>query len=71
MWLNKGDFKDFMSKEIDEQNNTTKKCINEYLDKSRDEINIYNIPIDPLKIKNKTDSLWNRLSFMFNGKILD
>ena len=47
----KGDFKDFMSKEIDEQNNTTKKCINEYLDKSRDEINIYNIPIDPLKIK--------------------
>ena len=34
----KGDFKDFMSKEIDEQNNTTKKCINEYLDKSRDEI---------------------------------
>ena len=44
----KGDFKDFMSKEIDEQNNTTKKCINEYLDKSRDEINIYNIPIDPL-----------------------
>ena len=47
----KGDFKDFMSKEIDEQSNTTKKCINEYLDKSRDEINIYNIPIDPLKIK--------------------
>ncbi len=46
----KGDFKDFMSKEIDEQNHTTKKCINEYLDKSRDEINIYNIPIDPKQI---------------------
>ena len=29
----KGDFKDFMSKEIDEQNVTTKKCLNEYLDK--------------------------------------
>ena len=46
----KGDFKDFMSKEIDEQSMTTKKCINEYIDKSRNEINIYNIPIDPLKI---------------------
>ncbi len=46
----KGDYKDFMSKEIDEQSITTKKCINEYLDKSRDEINIYNLPIDPKKI---------------------
>ena len=46
----KGDFKDFMSKEIDEQNITTKKCLNEYLDKSRKEINIYNIPIEPSKI---------------------
>ena len=48
--VDKGDFKDFMSKEIDEQNLTTKKCLNEYLDKSRNEINIYNIPIDPSKI---------------------
>ena len=48
--VDKGDFKDFMSKEIDEQNLTTKKCLNEYLDKSRNEINIYNIPIDPTKI---------------------
>ena len=39
-----------MSKEIDEQSFTTKKCINEYLDKSRNEINIYNLPIDPKKI---------------------
>ena len=46
----KGDYKDFMSKEIDEQSFTTKKCINEYLDKSRNEINIYNLPIDPIKI---------------------
>ena len=46
----KGDFKDFMSKEIDEQNETTKKCINEYVDKSRDEINIYNIPIESKQI---------------------
>jgi glucosamine--fructose-6-phosphate aminotransferase (isomerizing) len=46
----KGDFKDFMSKEIDEQSLTTKKCIKEYLDKSRNEINIYNLPIDPKKI---------------------
>jgi len=46
----KGDFKDFMSKEIDEQSTTTKKCINEYLDKTRNEINIYNLPIDPKKI---------------------
>ncbi len=46
----KGDYKDFMSKEIDEQSFTTKKCINEYLDKSRNEINIYNLPIDPKKI---------------------
>ena len=46
----KGDYKDFMSKEIDEQSYTTKKCIHEYLDQSRNEINIYNIPINPLKI---------------------
>ncbi len=46
----KGDYKDFMSKEIDEQSVTTKKCIKEYLDKSRNEINIYNLPIDPKEI---------------------
>ena len=48
--VDKGDYKDFMSKEIDEQSITTKKCINEYLDKSRNEINIYNLPIEPKKI---------------------
>ncbi len=46
----KGDYKDYMSKEIDEQSVTTKKCINEYLDKSRNEINVYNLPIEPGKI---------------------
>ena len=46
----KGDYKDFMSKEIDEQSLTTKKCINEYIDKARDEINIYNFPVEAKKI---------------------
>ena len=53
----KGDFKDFMSKEIDEQSISTKKCINEYLDKSRNEINIYNLPIEPKKINKITSVL--------------
>ena len=39
-----------MSKEIDEQSLTTKKCINEYIDKARDEINIYNFPVEAKKI---------------------
>jgi glucosamine--fructose-6-phosphate aminotransferase (isomerizing) len=46
----KGNFKDFMSKEISEQPEVIKKCINEYLDKIRKEINIVNFPIDPKKI---------------------
>jgi glucosamine--fructose-6-phosphate aminotransferase (isomerizing) len=32
---NKGSFKDFMSKEISEQPEIIKKCVNEYLDKLR------------------------------------
>ena len=47
---NKGSFKDFMSKEIFEQPEVIKKCINEYVDKIRKEINIVNFPIDPKKI---------------------
>ena len=31
----KGDYKDFMSKEINEQNITAKICINEYVDQSK------------------------------------
>ena len=40
---NKGNYKDFMSKEINEQNNTVKTCINEYVDKLRNDINLYNL----------------------------
>jgi len=49
--VEKGDFKDFMSKEIDEQNITTKTCIKEYVDQLRKDINLYNFPIDPKDIK--------------------
>ncbi len=47
----KGDYKDFMSKEINEQSLTTKDCIKEYVDNLREEINLYNFPIEPNKIK--------------------
>ena len=40
----KGDYKHFMSKEIDEQPTTIKNCINEYVDKINKQINIYNFP---------------------------
>ena len=48
----KGDYKNFMSKEIFEQPITIKKCLNEYIDNLKKEINIYNFPVDP-KILNK------------------
>ncbi len=44
--IDKGDYKDFMSKEINEQNITAKTCINEYVDHLRKEINLYNFPIN-------------------------
>ncbi len=47
----KGDFKDFMSKEINEQTVTTKTCIKEYIDKLRQDINLYNFSINPKKIE--------------------
>ena len=47
----KGDYKDFMSKEINEQYITSKTCIKEYVDKIRKDINFYNFPIKPEKIK--------------------
>ncbi len=47
---NKGNYKDFMSKEIDQQPEVIKKSINEYVDKIRKEINITNFPIDPQNI---------------------
>ena len=46
----KGDYKNFMSKEIFEQSNTAKNCINEYTDSLKKDINIYNFPIKPEKI---------------------
>ncbi len=46
----KGDYKNFMSKEIFEQPQTTKNCIKEYVDSLREEINLYNFPIKPESI---------------------
>jgi len=47
----KGDYKDFMSKEINEQHITTKTCIKEYVDQLRQDINLYSFPIKPENIK--------------------
>jgi len=47
----KGDYKDFMSKEINEQNITAKSCVKEYVDHLRKDINLYNFPIDPKEIE--------------------
>ena len=46
----KGDYKNFMSKEIFEQSETIKKCLSEYTDSLKKDINIYNFPIEPKKI---------------------
>ena len=40
----KGDYKHFMAKEIEEQPTTLKNGINEYIDKTNNNINIYNFP---------------------------
>jgi len=40
----KGDYKYFMAKEIDEQPTTIKNCIKEYIDNINNDINIYNFP---------------------------
>ena len=40
----KGDFKHFMAKEIEEQPTTLKNCINEYVDSINNDINIFNFP---------------------------
>ncbi len=47
----KGDYKNFMSKEIFEQPVTMKKCISEYVDTLKKDINIFNFPIEPNQIK--------------------
>ena len=50
----KGDFKYFMAKEIEEQPTTLKNCINEYVDKINNDINIYNFPWDIKEISSVT-----------------
>ena len=47
----KGDYKNFMSKEIFEQPVTAKNCINEYVDSLREDINFYDFPLKPELIK--------------------
>ena len=44
MNYDKGDYKHFMAKEIEEQPTTIKNCINEYIDKINSSINIFNFP---------------------------
>ena len=46
----KGDYKHFMAKEIEEQPTTIKNCINEYVDKINSDINIFNFPWKPDEI---------------------
>ena len=48
--VEKGDYKNFMSKEIFEQPTTVKNCINEYIDSLKKDINLYNFPITPKEI---------------------
>ena len=50
----KGDFKHFMAKEIEEQPTTLKNCINEYVDTINNDINIYNLPWDIKDISSVT-----------------
>jgi len=50
----KGDYKHFMAKEIEEQPTTLKNGINEYVDKSNDDINIFNLPWKIKEIKSIT-----------------
>ena len=46
----KGEYKHFMFKEIVEQPNTVKNCIDEYVDSIKKNINILNFPIEPKNI---------------------
>ena len=50
----KGDFKHFMAKEIEEQPVTLNTCIKEYVDNTNNDINIYNFPWKIDKIKSIT-----------------
>ena len=46
----KGEYKHFMLKEIVEQPTTIKNCIDEYVDRLKNNINILNFPLEPQKI---------------------
>ena len=46
----KGEYKHFMYKEIVEQPETVKNCIDEYVDSLKKNINILNFPINPQNI---------------------
>jgi glucosamine--fructose-6-phosphate aminotransferase (isomerizing) len=50
----KGNFKHFMAKEIEEQPTTLKNCIKEYIDTINNDINIYNFPWDLKEISSIT-----------------
>jgi len=50
----KGDFKHFMAKEIEEQPTTLKNCINEYIDAINNDISIYNFPWNIREISSVT-----------------
>jgi len=50
----KGDFKHFMAKEIEEQPTTLKNCIKEYVNNINNDINIFNIPWDLKEISSIT-----------------
>jgi len=50
----KGDFKHFMAKEIEEQPTTLKNCIKEYVDTINNDINIYNFPWNIKEISSVT-----------------
>jgi glutamine---fructose-6-phosphate transaminase (isomerizing) len=50
----KGDFKHFMAKEIEEQPTTLKNCIKEYIDNINNDINIFNFPWDIKEISSVT-----------------
>ncbi len=51
---NKGDYKHFMAKEIEEQSTTLKNGIKEYIDNSNNDINIYNFPWKSTEISSIT-----------------
>ena len=48
--VDRGEYKYFMLKEIFEQPNTVKNCIDEYVDSLKKNINILNFPLDPKNI---------------------